>query len=115
MVCAEAWPLAEAAFHDDIGKRGDQLLFVSEFFAEFLNGCAGTLQEDFLGVGNHDAVGSQRTFARFLEGRAGENFVGELEGCGDQSQLAAHGALHQHLNDEHAIDFVGAFEDAIDA
>ena len=24
-------------------------------------------------------------------------------------------ALHEHLNDEHAIDFVGAFEDAVDA
>ena len=25
------------------------------------------------------------------------------------------GALHQHLDDEHAVDFVGALEDAVDA
>ena len=29
--------------------------------------------------------------------------------------MAAHGALHQHLDDEHAVDFVGAFKDAVDA
>ncbi len=29
--------------------------------------------------------------------------------------MAAHSTFHQHLNDEHTIDFVGAFEDPVNA
>jgi len=33
--------------------------------------------------------------------------------AGNQRELAAHRALHQHLDDQHAIDFVGAFKDTV--
>ena len=57
----------------------------------------------------------EHAFGSFFEGRTGEDFVGQFHGRGNQGELTAHGALHQHLDDEHAVDFVGAFEDAIDA
>ena len=51
----------------------------------------------------------------FFEGWPGEDFVAKLHSRGNQRQNAAHRAFHQHLDDEHAVDFVGAFENAIHA
>src|SRR5208337_2419247 len=83
--------------HDHVGKGADQLLFVRKLFAELLDGPARRLQKHFLGVGGDARFFRKHAFRRFFKRGAGEDFIGESHGCGNQGQLPAHGALHEHL------------------
>ena len=81
---AQQGRLHRVDFHHDIGERADQLLFVGELFAEFLDGASGRLQEHFLGVGDHAGFCGEHAFRRLLEGRSRKDFIRQLHGCGDE-------------------------------
>jgi hypothetical protein len=55
------------------------------------------------------------TVRRFLERWARQNFLLQLRARGQQRHGARQRALHQHLNHQHAIDFVCPLENSIDA
>ncbi len=61
------------------------------------------------------ALFCQRAFEVFASGRAGEHFIHQFLDGGHQRQLPGHTALQQKSGDDQAIDFVGAFEDSVDA
>ncbi len=83
--------------------------------AEFLHRCSGGQQEDFLRLRQHPLFFGECARGSFLERRPCQNFFAQFHGRGYQRNDARHGALHQHLDDQHAVDFVRAFENAVDA
>jgi hypothetical protein len=61
------------------------------------------------------ALFCQWTFDLLADRRPAQHFVHQLLDRRHQRQLAAHRALQQETRDDEPVDFVGAFEDAIDA
>ena len=102
--------------HHDVRKRADDFLLVGELIAEFLHGRARSEQKDFLGLRERTFSSSANAPVRsFVKRRACKKLLAQLHRGRNQRQDARHGALKKHLDDDQAIDFVGALEDAIDA
>ena len=102
-------------FDRHVGDGAHDFLLVLDRLHVFLRGCAGGEQAELLGLRHQFAFFGERAFQFFAHRRAGEHFVHQLLDGGHQRQLAAHGALQQKSGDDEAVDFVGAFEDAVDA
>ena len=92
--------------HQDVGDRRHHFLLLFERRAEFLIRDAQREQCGLLRVGDQSA----------LAGRwAGQNLGLQLLHRFHQRQLPALCALQHHAGGEQAVDFVGAFENAVDA
>src|SRR5690242_715288 len=101
--------------HHHVGQRANQFLLVRQLLAEFLHRAPRRLQEHLLRVPRHPRFFGQHPLGSLFQRRPRQNFIRQLHRRGNQRQLPAHRAFHQHLDDQHPVDFVGTLENPVDA
>src|SRR5215472_1303992 len=98
-----------------VGDGAHHFLLILNRLHVFLSGRSGDEQTELLGLRDQPAFLGEWALKIFADDRSGEDFVHQLLDGGHEGELSAHRAFEQKAGNDKAVDFVGAFKDAVDA